>query len=142
MNTKEIGNLTELQCITRLYQLGCSVSIPYGNSEKYDLIIDWNNKLYKIQVKHANIKTENNQDTHLELNCRWQGHNSKGYTQNKYTANDTDFFATFYNGNCYLIPQSECSNIKTLRIVPPKNGQIKGISFLKNYLAQEVLKQL
>ena len=32
MNSKEIGNLTELQCITALYALGCDVSIPFGNS--------------------------------------------------------------------------------------------------------------
>lgn len=31
-NSKEIGNLTELQCITGLYELGCDVSIPFGNS--------------------------------------------------------------------------------------------------------------
>ena len=31
-NSKEIGNLTELQCITGLYELNCDVSIPFGNS--------------------------------------------------------------------------------------------------------------
>ena len=40
MNTKYLGNLTELQCITRFYELGYPVSIPYGDSEKYDMIID------------------------------------------------------------------------------------------------------
>ena len=52
-NTKEIGNLTELQCITALYELGCDVAIPFGNSQKYDLIMDYKGKLYKVQVKHA-----------------------------------------------------------------------------------------
>ena len=48
-NTKKIGNLTELQCITKLYELGFAVSIPFGNSEKYDAIIEKNDKLYKVQ---------------------------------------------------------------------------------------------
>ena len=48
-NSKEIGNLTELQCITGLYELGCDISIPFGNSQKYDLIMDWKGKLYKVQ---------------------------------------------------------------------------------------------
>ena len=65
-----------------------------------------------------------------------------GYTQQKYKPNEVDLFATFYDGECYLIPQSECSNIKCLRIRPPKNGQQKGISFLRDYKASEVLKQL
>ena len=40
MSTKYLGNLTELQCITRFYELGYPVSIPYGDSEKYDMIVD------------------------------------------------------------------------------------------------------
>lgn len=52
------------------------------------------------------------------------------------------FFATFYNGECYLVPQSECSNQKILRIKKPKNNQTKGINFLINYKAEEMLKNL
>lgn len=143
INTKKVGNLTELQCATRLYELGCAVSIPFGNSEKYDLIIDYDNKLYKVQIKHANIHyDELNEAEYITFECRWQSHNSQGYRQNKYTKEDIDFFATFYNNECYLVPQSECSNVKTLRIKKPKNNQSKGISFLKDYIALEVLKQL
>ena len=56
--------------------------------------------------------------------------------------NEIDFFATFYNGKCYLVPQNECSTQKSLRILPPKNGQTKGVSFLKDYEAKEVLQAL
>lgn len=143
MNTKQLGNLTELQCITRLYELGCAVNIPYGNSEKYDIIIDYNNTLYKVQIKHGNIHLDENQEVdYVTIGCRWQGHNTQGYKQFQYTEKDTDFFATFYENECYLIPQKECSNTKTLRIKPPKNNQQKGVSFLADYKATEVLKQL
>ena len=141
-DTKKIGNLTELQCATRLYELGCAVSIPFGNSEKYDLIIDWNNILYKVQVKHANELIENGEVYAIKFSTRWIGHNNNGYTSHKYQAKDVDYFATFYNGECFLVPQSECSNVKTLRILLPKNGQRKGVSFLNDYKAEEVLKQL
>ena len=139
-NSKEIGNLTELQCITGLYELGCDISIPFGNSQKYDLIIDWNNNLYKIQVKHS---TGHDNNAYFAFKTRWQGHNRSGYTQTSYTKEDIDFFATSFNGNIYLIPVEQCSGAeKNLRIVPPKNGQIKGINFAKDYLAKEVLKRL
>ena len=151
-NSKAIGNLTELQCITGLYELGCDVSIPFGNSQKYDLIIDWNNKLYKVQVKHANEHYEERINelgelitlvTHITFETRWQGHNCTGYSHTPYTKEDIDFFATWYNGQTYLIPITECSKTeKTLRFFPPKNGQIKGVSFANNYLAKEVLNQL
>lgn len=142
-NTKRIGNLTELACLTRLYEIGCAISIPFGNSEKYDAIIDWNNKLYKIQIKHANehIDEEGKID-YISINCQWQGHNANGYKKHNYQANEIDYFATFYNGECYLIPQNECSSAKQLRITPPKNNQRKGITFLENQKALEVLTQL
>ena len=138
-NTKEVGNLTELQCLTGLYELGCDVSIPFGNSQKYDLIMDWNGKLYKVQVKHAH----DHDGEFFTFKTRWQGHNAAGYTQTKYTKEDIDFFATFYNGHIYLVPVEECSGAeKTIRLVPPKNGQVKGINFAKDYIAEEVLKKL
>lgn len=144
MNTKQIGNLVELQCATALYELGCSVSIPFGNSDKYDLIIDWNDKLYKVQCKHSKeTLNENNEPSYITFSCQWQSHNmTNGYSKQKYQANEIDYFATFYNGKCYLIPQNECSTQKSLRILPPKNGQTKGVSFLKDYEAKEVLQAL
>ena len=139
MNSIEIGNLTELQGITALYALGCDVSIPFGNSQKYDLIMDYKDKLYKVQVKHAN----EHEDTHFSFRTRWQGHNTSGYTQTSYTKNDIDLFATFCKGQLYLVPVEECSGAeKTIRFVPPKNGQTKGINFAKDYVAEEVLKRL
>lgn len=143
MNTKQLGNLTELQCITRLYELGCSISIPFGNADKYDIVIDVNDKLYKVQIKHSKSYCgDDGTVDYIKFKCRWQSHNTQGYSQQLYKANEVDLFATFYNGECYLVPQSECTNEKILRIKPPKNGQRKRISFLENYKAQEVLKQL
>ena len=49
---------------------------------------------------------------------------------------------TYYNNQCYLIPFSECGvKGKKLRFVPPANNQKKGISFAKDYLAEEILKK-
>ena len=41
-----------------------------------------------------------------------------------------------------MIPVEETSVGKMLRFTPPKNGQIKGINFAKDYLVEEVLKTL
>ena len=142
-NTKEVGNLTELQCITGLYELGCDVSIPFGNSQKYDLIMDHNGKLYKVQVKHAKDEYTDGKITHFSFKTRWQGHNSNGYTQTSYTKEDIDLFATYHLNRIYLIPVEECSGaVKTIRYVPPKNGQRTGINFAQDYFAEEVLKKL
>ena len=142
-NTKEIGNLTELQCITGLYELGCDISLPFGNSQKYDLIMDYKGKLYKVQIKHAKDEYTLGEVTHFSFKTRWQGHNANGYTQTSYTKDDIDFFATYHRGKVYLIPVEECSGAtKTIRYVPPRNGQRIGINFAEDYLAEEVLKKL
>ena len=43
-NTKHLGSLTELQCITYLFGLGYDISIPYGDNSSYDFILDVNGK--------------------------------------------------------------------------------------------------
>ena len=142
-NTKKLGNLTELQCMTYLYGLGYSVSIPFGNADKYDLILDINDKLYKVQIKHSSeSKDELGETEYIKFKCTWQSHNTSGYTRTQYKENEIDFFATFYEGKCYLVPQSQCSNEKILRIKPPKNNQRKGISFLEDYVAETVISNL
>ena len=140
-DTKQVGNLTELQCITRLYELGHSISIPYGDSEKYDFILDVNGNLYKIQCKHADVhKNEDGEDDYILLNTSWMSGYTKGndWERHIYTKNEIDYFATFYNGKSYLIPVEECNTQKLLRILPSKNNQIKGINYLTNYLDEKV----
>lgn len=142
---KEIGNLTELQCITRLYELGCSISIPYGDSEKYDFILDVNGNLYKIQCKHANLHlNEENKIDYISIDTTWQ----TGYTKNNrmkyhtYSKDEIDYFATYYNGKSYLIPVEECNTQKILRVLPSKNNQTKGVNFLIDYVDEKICKKL
>lgn len=144
-STKYLGNLTELQCITRFYELGCPVSVPYGDSEKYDFIIDVKGKLYKLQCKHANPHLdENGEVSYLTIKTTWQSGYTKNspYKRNQYTKEDCDYFVTYWNGKNYLVPVEQCSNEKTLRIMKPKNGQTKGINFLKDFADEEVLLTL
>lgn len=144
MDNKQIGNLTELQCITRFYELGYSVSIPYGDSEKYDMILDYNGCLLKLQCKHAKEFYENEDLSYLKIKTSWQSGYTKTqqYKTHKYTDQEIDYFVTFFQGKNYLIPVNECSTEKRLRILPPKNGQTKGVSFLKDYIDEEVLNTL
>lgn len=146
MDNKQLGNFTELQCITRFYELGYVVSIPYGDSSKYDMILEYNGKLYKLQCKHAKEFFDEKSGilSYLKIKTSWQSGYTKNsqYHTNKYTEEDIDYFVTHYKGVNYLIPVNECSTEKVLRNLPPKNGQIKGVSFLKDYVDVEVLKNL
>jgi hypothetical protein len=51
MNTNQIGKISELEILTYVTKLGYSVSIPFGDKDKYDQIWDINGKLIKVQIK-------------------------------------------------------------------------------------------
>ena len=138
LTAKQKGNLTELQCLTAFYQEGCHVSLPYGENSRYDMIVDVNGLLIKVQVKTSSLKGEGA----INFSCRSSHVNSTGVKNIRYTAQEIDYFATFWEGQCYLVPVSECSTEKTLRFVPPKSGQLKGITFASEYTIQKQLEKI
>lgn len=140
MNSKNIGNISELSCILAFIKLGYAVSIPYGDCERYDFIVDINNKLYRIQVKTANTNHLN--EGYILFRCDNTTTQNGKIVHHSYTKDEIDYFATFYNDKCYLIPVGQCSKEKRLRLTTPKNGQTQGISFAKDYELEEVLKTL
>ena len=136
LSSKQKGNLTELQCITAFYELGYQVSIPYGENSRYDFIADINGKLIKVQVKTSSKKDDGKS---FEFSCRSTRVNAQGSLSRTYTAEEIDYFCTYFNGKCYLIPISECSRSKKLRLEPPANNRKVGINMAIDY---ELLSQL
>ena len=135
LTSKQKGNLTELKCISAFYELGYQCSIPYGENSRYDFIADINGKLLKIQCKTSH-EVESGV---IEFSCRSCRSNTQSNLQRKYTANEVDYFCTYWDNMCYLVPINECSVSKKLRFIPPKNEQKVGITFASDY---ELPKQL
>ena len=135
LNTKQNGNLTELQCLAKFAEYGLTVAIPYGDCARYDFVLEINNKLYKVQCKTSSLKKEYGV---YEFSCRSCKTNSSGNTHKSYTEDEVDFFCTMINDKCYLIPFAETSaRSKTLRFIPPKNGQKVGVSHLQKIMSLE-----
>ena len=105
----------------------------------YDFIVDINHNLYKIQVKTGTLK----EDSYIEFATSTSHTNTKGTLNLTYSAEDVDFFATMYEGQCYLVPREVCGNRnQRLRLVPTKNGQTKGITFAKDYHLEDIIQGL
>ena len=143
MDTKRIGNSTELNCIAYLFNCGCEILLPYGDSQKYDIVIDYKDKLYKIQCKNANpTYKEDGSIDFITFKTTWES-GRKSRTRMRYEKNEVDIFATYFNGQCYLVPIEETgSSLKTLRFFPPKNGITQTISWAENYKAESILLNL
>lgn len=135
-NSKHLGSLTELQCITYLFELGYDASIPYGENLSYDFILDVNGKLLKLQCKTSRELEEGAYKfSCVRVRVRVRV-NKKENICKHYTKDEVDFFCTFIRGRCYMVPFNECDNSKTLRFVPTKSGKVKGVSFAENYEAE------
>lgn len=137
-DTNLIGTITEMKCMTYFLELGYTVSVPQ-NPSRYDFIVDTKERLLKIQVKTCNTTRSKGAINFATTSARPTGH---GVDHVNYKQDNIDYFCTYYNDECYLVPVEECgSREKNLRLVPPKNGQIKGICFAKDYIAKEVLNR-
>lgn len=136
MDTNLIGTITELKCKTYFLELGYIVSTPDAPT-RYDFILDIGDKLLKIQVKSCHLDSEK---TKIMFKTSSTHITAYGNTRHHYKDDGIDYFCTWYENECYLVPVEECGkDEKCLRIAPTKNGQVKNISFAKDYIAREVL---
>ena len=133
MNTNQQGKITELKILTYMTELGYAVSIPFGDKERYDQIWDINGKLLRIQVKTSHLKNESS----FLFKCK----STSNGVDHRYTTDEIDYFATWWDNNVYLVPVQECSLEKTLWFNKPKNGCPK-CSMAEKYLVTEVLKNI
>lgn len=141
LDTKQRGNVTEVECMLSFLKLGYNVLIPYGDCERYDFVVDINGTLYKVQVKSAN---ENHIDEgYIEFNTSNKTTRNGKFVRHAYDKEQIDYFMTAYKGKCYLVPVDECTTTsKRLRFIPPKNGQIKGITFAQEYELEGMVNKI
>ena len=145
LNPSQIGIITELTLMTEFAKLGCTVFAPFGQNTKVDMIIEYRNKLYKIQSKHSTLHYRDGgiYDGKLDYAVFKTHWTTRSGSKVPYSKDEVDFFATVVNDQVYLIPWSETSGVeKRLRFLPPLNGQKNGITFAENYQVKEVLEKL
>ena len=137
MNSKQKGNITELECMLAFIKQGYNVLTPYGDCERYDFVVDVNGKFIRIQSK-----TSSSDDNGASFKFSGRSCNRKDgkIIHHQYTNEEIDYFSTIFDGKCYLIPVEDCGGDKRLRILPAKNGQVKGITWAKDYELEEVVK--
>lgn len=52
-NSKTLGDETEISIIHELVMAGYGVSLPFGDNDPYDIIVDDDGDLYRVQCKTA-----------------------------------------------------------------------------------------
>lgn len=139
MNTRIIGELTELKCQMYCLEHGFIVSKPIIDNARYDMILEHRGKFFRIQIKTSRWMSDEKEG--IIFNCKSQHSVSGGNKIMKYSPEEIDFFMTEFEGNYYLVPCDKTRSEIKLRFKPTKNNQDYRAMFAKDYLFEEVIKQ-
>lgn len=94
---------------------GETVSIPLTDSQHYDLVVDRNDELLKVQVKTSGYKRR---DSSYTVMLETAGGNRSGTAKRRpFDSKKVDLlFILCENGDEYLIPSKEITNTKTITV--------------------------
>lgn len=116
---KQQGDTTELRFMLLNQELGYTISKPFGDNSKYDLIVDTGIELQRIQVKSTRRKeTSSGMDCYNCLVC--SGADSK----QQYSTKDIDYVAIYVipENAWYKIPVKDIKG-KTVKLYPHRKSQ-------------------
>lgn len=132
-STKEKGELAEAMALFRLQKAGYTVSQPFGENSRYDMVIDDGDDLLRVQVKHGRIE-----DGKVIATLRTVGYNSEGHQSSYYESGEVDVFVvcSLERDEIYMINYEETAKTQVaFRFEEPEreNGDIK---YSEDYLVE------
>ncbi len=132
--TKAIGDMAELAIAADLSARGYRILFPFGEDCDYDLAIERDEELERVQVKYVFSDGKI-----VQARCYSQSLTMGVVRRTKrYTAAMIEWLAVF-DGNtrrCFYIPAAELGEGRstvTLRLVPAANNQLKRIRVAEDY---------
>ena len=131
MDVNQKGRLTELKVLSYIIEKGFSVSLPFGDKERYDQIWDIYGRLYRVQIKTSRWLDE--EHSGFVFNCYTVCNGKK----HQYTNKEVDLFATFFENELYVFPVEYCSAEKKVRFISKQNQP--NITWAKDYTFDKVL---
>jgi hypothetical protein len=129
MGTKLVGDIAEQSVILEALKQGFNPSKPIGDRLSYDLILDFNGALFRIQIKSAYYVKDKN---HFVVNTRKVKTNRKTYRIEKYKKEDFDFAVAYIPplNLFYIIPVEEFIKYKSaITVGEYKKGKLNSKQF-------------
>jgi PD-(D/E)XK endonuclease len=116
MTRKQRGEMAEAAFLARASSLGLLVSKPWGESSRYDRIVDNGRRLLRVQVKSAHRAGPYGGYT-------IQAH---GNTRKVYDASEIDLLAAYVVpvDAWYLVPVEEFQRYKSMKLFPVHRRRI------------------
>lgn len=128
MNTKQIGDISEMKILAKLLEMGYSVLTPIGDRERFDLVVYHNDKFIRVQCKTGKII-----NGAIDVTRRSSYLNSQGKSVNKYYTSDEIDYIMIYEPTMNQIYIVDVNNAPSkLRVVINKQIQ-KTMKFAVDY---------
>jgi len=126
-NTSKVGNLTVAKLLVALAEKGKTVLTPFGEGERYDLMIDEGDKVLRVQCKTGRLRSGSIVFNNYSQTAA--GTKKYGVSVDAYGVHCPQ------NGKMYLVPVSDCASTKTfLRVEPTKTAwKKKAIRYAKEF---------
>lgn len=124
------GEIAQTNVILDLLNKGYEIYTPYGDHAPFDIVAYRDNRFIRIQVKH--IKKYNGTIRILFRNVHC---NTKGYKHKSVDVSQVDYYAIYCPDTAaiyYIDPKKHNTGV-WLRVDPPKNNQVEGVSFAENF---------
>lgn len=139
MNTNQIGNLGEAEVLCKCLQLGYGVFLPYGDGNRIDLILEKDNKLYKVQVKTS--ATDENGTVIFKMASN-KSTRQKITEVHNYTEDEIDFYLLYsiVRDKIYLLPINEAPK-STVTIRYEKTINNPSIKYEEDYLFEKQIQK-
>jgi len=114
-NKKEKGELAELAFLHKAASLGFGVSKPYGDSERYDFILDSGERFWRVQVKSTSSRPGRGRSGYIV-----PSHTGRGRTVKPYKAEEIDFFVVYIvpRDVWYVVPVNQVAPFQCLSFYP------------------------
>jgi hypothetical protein len=111
---KSRGEAAEAAFLARATALGFSVCIPWGDSDRYDSVVELNHGLLRVQLKSATLYADNRYRV-----------KTAGASGKVYTSKEIDFFVGYIvpENIWYIIPVQAIGQRKGIRFYPTTRRQ-------------------
>lgn len=129
MNTKATGERSEAMVIAALLKAGKVVLQPFGDNQRYDLVVEEDGKFLRLQVKTGRLK----KGAISFKSCSTYAH--RGRSSRCYRG-EADLFAVYYPGNdkIYMVPVNSVGKAEvSLRLEQPKIKRNVGIRVASDF---------
>jgi len=112
-NTKRTGELSEAAFLLKAEPLGFHLAKPWGDSERYDFILDTGSRLWRVQLKCTEVIRARGYDVQPTYSIYGKG-------KIAYTADDIDLLAAYIVPLkvWYILPVEVFTPNKSLRFYP------------------------